>query len=445
MVAQEAMLPDSPEAEGSIEPPALAGESKLSRAMVGSGIQKIAREVREARARGNQISDLALGDFHPDYFPIPPELAEGVTSALREGFTNYPPAAGVEALLDAIADSEAAALGSNFSRDGIAVASGARPLIFATLSVLVDPGDRVAFTVPSWNSLAYAKAFQASVIALEGRPENNFMPTEPELSSAIRRAKVVLLASPQNPSGGVLSERTLDLICDAVASENVRRRRCGETPLYLLFDQVYSRLCFDAERAPSPLRHLERISPHLVVVDGISKSMAATGLRVGWAFGDPRLISRIRALLVHMGALAPHAEQVGVARFLMNPEAVQRQGQRLRTGLRSRLDRLFNGLADLQGRGLPVETIRPEGGLYLSARFKLSGLIDPGGLPLATDERIRSFLLGEARSAVVPFRAFGSERDTGWFRLSVGAITEAECSEVVVRLERAILRLGPGR
>jgi aspartate aminotransferase len=138
-------------------------------------------------------------------------------------------------------------------------------------------------------------------------------------------------------------------------------------------------------------------------------------------------------LLGHVGAWAPKAEQVATAEFLDDAAAFAGFRREIQGRLRERLELLGRGLAALGQRGLPVEAVPPEGTLYLSARFDLFGR-RLGGRQIHTNEEIRRLLLQEAGVAVVPFQAFGLDREDGWFRLSVGGVSVRAIEDGMTRL-----------
>jgi aspartate aminotransferase len=179
------------------------------------------------------------------------------------------------------------------------------------------------------------------------------------------------------------------------------------------------------------------IFPYTVLLDGISKQFAATGLRVGWAVGPPALIRRMRDILGHVGAWAPKPEQVATARFLAREDDVTSYRREFVAKVEARLALLYSLFSRWKGEGLPVEAIEPQGAIYLSARFDLVGQ-EIGGKPLRNNEEIRQMLLERAGIAAVPFQAFGYRPETGWFRLSVGAVSENAILESEPRL-RAML------
>jgi aspartate aminotransferase len=181
------------------------------------------------------------------------------------------------------------------------------------------------------------------------------------------------------------------------------------------------------------VRLVPESAPYVIFVDGISKAFAATGLRVGWGVGPPAVISAIRDFLGHVGAWAPRAEQVATAELLRDPAAVDAYGREFRAQLEARLDRLHQGFSAMHAAGLPVRDISPQGAIYLSVQFDLIGKRG-----FRTNDEVRSYLLREAGFAMVPFQAFGLEGETGWFRLSVGAVSLRDIDEALPRVEAAL-------
>ncbi|HEY7636486.1 MAG TPA: aminotransferase class I/II-fold pyridoxal phosphate-dependent enzyme [Gemmatimonadales bacterium] len=410
--------------------------------LVGSRILAIADEVRALQAGGRQICNLSIGDFDPREFPVPRPLLERIEGAFRRGETNYPPSSGIPALRQQISALYAREFGLSIPAGSIVVTGGARPGLFAAYQLTVDPGDRVVFPVPSWNNDNYCELAGAAPVAIECSRSTAFLPTAAMLTKSLRGARLLVLNSPVNPTGTAFDSTTLGAICDAVLEENARRSP-GEPPLYLLYDQVYWMLTFGglAHVVPSVLR--PEIAPYTILVDGISKVFAATGLRVGWVCPPEQLSARFSAFLGHVGAWAPRPAQVGTAEMLADTEAVATARQVMRVGLERRLDRLHAGLMALRRDGLPVEAIAPAGAMYLSVRF---GSGAPGGDGRAArdaTEHVRRHLLEHAGLAAVPFEAFGYDGEPGWFRLSVGSVSESAIGEALVRLRDALQQLQP--
>jgi aspartate aminotransferase len=211
--------------------------------------------------------------------------------------------------------------------------------------------------------------------------------------------------------------------------------------VFLMYDQVYWSLEFGRERPMTPPGLVPEVAPHTVMLDAISKSLASTGLRVGWSVAAPAVTQAMSDLLGHVGAWAPKAEQIATAEFLDDAAAFGAFRIEMHRRLRERLELLHRELEALRERGLPVETIAPEGTLYLSARFDLFGRRGGAGREIATNEDIRRLLLHEAGVAVVPFQAFGLARENGWMRLSIGAVSPAAIRDGMARLGGVIAGL----
>lgn len=411
--------------------------SDLATGVVGSEILKIAAEVRQARARGEQLLDLTVGDFSPEQFPIPECLQKEIDLAYVEKQTNYPPSDGVLALREEVARLLERDQGLSYPVESILIAGGARPILYGTYRTVLDEGDAVLYSVPSWNNNHYAHLTRVEPIELEGRREHGFFPTAGEFASVIGRARLLVLNSPMNPTGTVVDPGELREISRMVVEENRRRAKTGAKGLFILYDQIYSALHFGEARRSSPPELVPDAVPYTVLLDGISKQFAATGLRVGWAVGPPELIRRMRDILGHVGAWAPRPEQVGTARFLGDAGAVEAHRRSFTAGIRRRLDLLFGMFARLRSEGFPVDAIEPQGAIYLSARLDLVGA-EIEGRRIETNQQIARLLISRAGIAAVPFQAFGYRPETGWFRLSVGAVSEEEIRRAEPRL-RALL------
>jgi aspartate aminotransferase len=250
---------------------------------------------------------------------------------------------------------------------------------------------------------------------------------------------LLVLNSPVNPTGTVLTGEQLSGICEAVLEEN-ERRGGRERPLYLLYDQVYWMLTFGVPHV-HPVTLNPAMAPYTVYVDGISKSFAATGLRVGWAMGPTAIVQQMSDLLTHVGAWAPRPEQVATTTLLGNDAEIDSYHGQMKGEVLARLQGLHDGIAELKKDGLPVDAAIPSGAIYLSARFALAGRRKPDGALLENDEDVRSYLLREAGLAAVPFTAFGQPNGDGWFRLSVGAVSLKDITELMPRVKEAVSRL----
>ena len=405
-----------------------------ARAMQGSLILQIAGEVRALIAQGQPVCNLTVGDFDARQFPIPRELRDGVVAAIDAGHTNYPPSEGIPELRAAVAKLYSRRLGVEVTPDWVVIASGARPVMYATFRLFLEPGDELLFAVPSWNNGYYAQLCGCTAVAVPTRAEDNFFPTAALLKGPLETARVFSLNSPLNPTGTAISAEQLADVAGAIVAENKRREGTGQPPVIWMWDQVYWQLTFGGAKHHHPCVLVPEVTPYVVTVDAISKAFAATGLRVGWAVLPPILAERMKAFLGHVGAWAPRPEQVATAKLLEDDDAMARFGETFRAGLNERLTTLHDGL-----QALGVEHLVPQGAMYLAVRFdKLFGRPGIDERPMFLNEDVRKFLLHKAGCAAVPFQAFDLPGDTGWFRMSVGAVSVADLRAMFERLARVL-------
>jgi aspartate aminotransferase len=417
-----------------------ASLSDSARSLIGSEILKIASEIRKMVAAGKTVCNLTVGDFNPKYFPIPAVLMEEIHKALEAGETNYPPSDGLLRLREAVADFAAREHGVRYPLESTLIASGSRPLLYAAYRCVVNPGDVVVYPAPSWNNNHYVNLTKGKGVDLPTGPENGFQPTLAQIEPHLASAQMIALNTPLNPSGTVMKTKHLRAIAQAIVDENARRTKAGRRQLFLLFDQVYGSLVFGTSKHDHPAALAPEIAPWVITVDGISKGLAATGLRVGWLLAAPELTSRMRDLIGHVGAWAPRPEQVATAKFLQNEGAVDAFRKQMNGAVRERLEALHAGFTAMKADGLPVDCIDPQGAIYLSLRLNVIGRsID--GTVIDGNERIRQVILEHAGLAAVPFQAFGLMEETGWFRLSVGAVSMDEIANMFPRLRALLARI----
>ncbi|MFA9214262.1 MAG: pyridoxal phosphate-dependent aminotransferase [Candidatus Methylacidiphilales bacterium] len=408
--------------------------------LIGSEIIKLGNEINQKIKEGQQIYNLTIGDFNPKVFNIPSVLKEYIIEAYRNDETNYPPADGIFELKKAIQNFISKFEHIDFADDEIMVAGGGRPLIYAIYQTIIDKNDKVVYPVPSWNNNHYCHLSEAQKDEIETKAENGFMPTPEEIAPHLNDAVLLALCSPLNPTGTTFKEDQLAQICDLVLAEN-KKREGIKKPLYVLYDQIYWMLRTNGIEHYNPITLRPEMKKYTIFVDGISKSLAATGVRVGWSLGPAEIIGKMKSILGHVGAWAPKAEQVATAKFLNNEADLQLFLAELKQKIDIRFSGLYNGFNDLKAKGFPVQIIAPEGAIYLTAKFALLGKTLPNGNVIKTTEDITSFLLNYAQLAVVPFTAFGCPSGTDWYRISIGTLKENEIPDLLTKLENALLLL----
>jgi aspartate aminotransferase len=406
----------------------------------GSAILKIAAQINAMQAEGRDICNLTVGDFSPAQFRVPAKLAEVVAQAYEDGNTNYPPAVGLPGTRRAVRDLYERRLGLNYPVDSVVMGSGARPPIFATYALVVQAGDKVLYGIPSWNNHYYCHINGGIVVGIETGADTDFLLDAKHLEGQLDGVALICLNSPLNPCGTAFSADALGSLCDVILAENERRKGRGERPVMVLYDQVYWMLCFGDVEHVTPPGVRPEMAAYTILVDAISKSFAATGLRVGWGVLPPGLTPAYKALIGHMGAWAPRPTQLATEALLDDEDAIDEYHAEMKSGVEARLNALHQGFEAMRQAGLPVRSLAPQGAIYLSARFSILGR-EVDGRALATDDDIRSYLLQEASFGLVPFQAFGLVQDTGWMRLSVGAVGLDEIEAGLKRIEAALQKL----
>jgi aspartate aminotransferase len=414
--------------------------SYLSETLIGSEIVKLGGEIREKIRLGERIYNFTVGDFDPSIFPIPRELEDGIIEAYRNHFTNYPAAEGNLDLREALSSYIKESEGLNYAANEILVSSGGRPLIYATYRAMCDKDDKIIYAVPSWNNNHYTHFVGGDHIVIEATAENNFMPTAEDIRPHIQDAAFISLCSPQNPTGTTFRKEVLAAICDMVLKEN-KRRSDDQKKLYILYDQMYWRLNYGDIQHYNPVSLRPEMQQYTIFIDAISKIFAATGVRVGWSMGPAPIMAKMRAILTHVGAWAPMAEQKAVAGFLRKHEAINSFLCNFKKEIEERLNRIYDGFMSLKKAGLPVDAIAPEAAIYLTIKIDAAGKKTPDEKILKNQAEVTAYLLNEAKLAVVPFYAFGADRSSPWYRLSVGTCKKEEINEMIGKLKEALEKL----
>lgn len=414
--------------------------SHLSQTLIGSEIVKLGGEIRERIRKGEKIYNFTVGDFDPQIFPIPKELEDEIVEAYRNRFTNYPPGEGSLELREAVAEFAKKYQGLEYSTDEILIASGGRPLIYALFRAVCDEGDKVIYAVPSWNNNHYVHFVSGQHIVVEAKPENNFMPVAEDIRPHIQDAVFIALCSPQNPTGTTFRKEELKAICDMIVDEN-KRRSDDQKKLYVMFDQMYWHLTYGDIRHYDPVSLNPEIRKYTVYIDAISKVFASTGVRVGWSLGPAGLLNKMKAILSHVGAWAPMAEQKALTKFLAQTKAIDSYLSHFKNEISERLQRIYEGLIKLKNEGHAVDAVAPEAAIYLTIKFDLVGKKTTDGKKLETQSDVTSYLLQHASLAIVPFYAFGASANSSWYRLSVGTCKKEEINEMLSKLKSALDQL----
>lgn len=414
--------------------------SKLAETLIGSEIVKLGADIKEKIRLGDKIYNYTIGDFDSSVFPIPKELETEIIAAYQDHHTTYPPAEGIASLRTAVANFIERGQGLRFESNEILIAAGGRPLIYTAYRAIVDIGDKVIYAVPSWNNNHYVHFTEGEHVVIESKLENNFMPIAADLEAHLDGAVLLALCSPLNPTGTTFTREELEKICTLVVDEN-KKRGANAKKLYVLYDQIYWTLTYGDIEHHDPVSVNPAMKEFTIYIDGISKSFASTGVRVGWALGPSFLIEKMKAINSHLGAWAPMAEQNAVAKYLMKEEAITAFFDKFKFALQERLVRIYEGFKALKAAGHDVDAVAPQAAIYLTVQINLAGKQQPDGTVLADQAAVTSYMLNEAKLAIVPFAAFGATGANSWYRLSVGTCLVHEIDEMLLKLKTALEKL----
>jgi len=406
--------------------------SEIGNNIIGSEIIKISQQIKEI-SKTKPVVNLTIGDFNSKVWPIPSSLREDIIDCYREDLTNYPNSQGEINLRESVSKHIKHQFDIDYSPEEILIGGGVRPLIYTVYKAIVNPNDEVIYPVPSWNNNHYCFLHGAIKQEIECKPENSFFPTAKDIDNRIdKNTSLICICSPQNPTGRVINPEVLKSICDLVVNENrIRESQVGSRPLYLFFDQIYSDLT-RFETFVHPLTLCPEIKDYLICADGISKSLNATGIRVGWLFGPKEVIGKMTEILSHIGAWAPKPEQHAVSRFIDNSyNEYLNHIQYVRNEYENITFKICNKFDELKEKGFRVDSQTPEGGIYVSIYLDY---VHSFG---STEDYI-SFLINECGLGIVPFEYFGSKQNKGWFRLSIGNICDLNLTKIIDVIEESV-------
>ncbi len=409
--------------------------------LIGSEIIKLAWEINARIKEGQKIFNLTIGDYNSEIFPIPGMLTEEIKKAYDEHYTNYPPGEGILPLREAIQTYIKEEGKMEYDANEILVAGGSRPLIYAIYKTLLDTKDTVLFPVPSWNNNHYVHLTGCKGIEVETSPENNFLPVLKDFKKYLSKVQLIALCSPLNPTGTCFSKKSLNSICKAVVKENEKRKQKGKKALYIMYDQIYWGLASNKSPHVDPVSLYPELRDYTIYIHGISKVFAGTGVRVGWAWGPDKVISKMKSLLGHVGAWAPKAEQKATSVFLKSKKEVKSYLKWINNEISFRLDGFYDGFMKLKENGYAVDALKPQGAIYLTVLFDLIGFKTKDGKILQNTADVTKFLLEEAKVAMVPFSAFGSKTKMPWYRLSVGTCSREDVNNIILSLTEALKTL----
>jgi len=376
--------------------------TRMSRLGTETAFEVLAR-AQALERKGRDVVHLEIGE--PD-FDTPKHIRDAAVQALNDGWTHYGPSAGLAEMREAVAQDVARTRGIPVSADEVVVTPGGKPILFFTLLALLDEGDEAIYPNPGFPIYESVIRFAgAKPVPLRLREESNWAFDPDELDRLITpRTKVLVLNSPHNPTGGVLSVAALDRVAAAARKHSFS----------ILSDEIYSRLVYDGEARS--IASYPGLKDRTIILDGFSKTYAMTGWRLGYGVMETALAKHVARLMTNCNSCtATFVQRAGIAALQGSQAPVEAMVEEFRV----RRDRLVAGLNGLPG----VSCRMPGGAFYAFPNITGTGM---------TSQQMADGLLDEAGVAVLSGTAFGSFGE-GYLRLS--------CANSLAKLETALERM----
>ncbi len=373
--------------------------------VTGEGAFEVLARARELEREGRNIVHLEIGQ--PD-FPTPEYIQEAAKDAMSAGHTGYTASNGILECREALAEEAGAARGVEVGPDSIVITPGAKPIIFFGMLALIDPGDEVIYPDPGFPIYASCIRLAGGVpVPVPLREDRQFRLDPDELASLVTpKTKMVLINSPHNPTGSMLSTEDVEQISDV----------CDRHDLWLMSDEPYKRVVYEGEFA-SPLS-VPGMAERTLVVDGHSKAYAMTGWRLGFGIGPTELMDAISLLQVNCTSCTAAFTQMAGAAAVCGPQS---DTTAMVTEFHRRRDVIVGGLNALPG----VSCVVPKGAFYAWPNVSQVANGDVGSLATA--------LLEDSGVACLPGTSFGAQ-GADFLRFSYANSTE--------NLQEALRRIG---
>jgi aspartate/methionine/tyrosine aminotransferase len=391
--------------------------SRLIAAVAESATLAIDAKAKALKAAGEDVIGFGAGE--PD-FATPAAIVEAAAAACRDPKNHrYTPTAGLPELREAIAVKTVRDSGLHVEPSQVLVTNGGKQAVLEAFASLLDPGDEVLVPAPYWTTYPEAIALAQGVsVPIVTDEETGFKVTLDQLEAArTDRTKVLLFVSPSNPSGAVYPPEQVEAI----------GRWAVERGIWVITDEIYEHLVYDGRTAASMPVVVPELADHCVVVNGVAKTYAMTGWRVGWLIGPPDVVKAATNFQSHATSnVANVSQRAALAAVSGDLTAVAE----MREAFDRRRRRIWEMLNDIPG----VRCVEPEGAFYAYPSFRDVLGREIRGRSAQTTLELAEILLEEARVAIVPGEAFGTP---GYARLSY-ALGDDDLVEGVTRIGKLL-------
>lgn len=367
---------------------------------------------RALEAEGKHIIHLQLGE--PD-FDTPEHIVDAAVNALRSGDTHYTPTAGIPALRQAIAEYTSQTRGLEFAPENVVVTPGGKPIMFFVVLALAGEGDEVVYPDPGFPIYQSVVNFAgATPVPLTLKEEEGFGFSPEQIRSLVNdKTKLVIINSPHNPTGGMISEESLEELA----------RLAVKHDFMVMTDEIYSRIAYDYDSVPKSISTYPGMKERTIILDGFSKTFAMTGWRLGYGVMPTPLAQQITRLAVNCNSCTPgFIQQAGIAALTGPQEPVEAMVEEFRR----RRDVVVNGLNEIPG----ISCIQPAGAFYVFPNVKQLG---------KTSDDVANDLMYEGHVALVSGTSFGAAGE-GYIRISYANSLE-NLQESLRRIKETVERV----
>ena len=370
--------------------------SQIARNVRASTTMSIDAMFKQMKAEGADVIGFAVGE--PD-FPTPDHIKAAGHEAIDKNNTRYTPASGTNALKAAVCRRMKEDLGIEYTTDQVVISSGAKHLLYLALRALVDPGDEIILPVPGYVSYyELIKMVGGVPVLVQTTEEEGFKLTAEKLEGAITdRTKAMILNSPCNPTGMVYDRDQLKALTDV----------CVKKDIYIIADEIYYSLVYDGKPFTSIASLGEEVTERLILVNGVSKSYAMTGWRIGYALTRPDIAKVMSSYVSHSTGSPCTISQYAAVTALESP---QDQVETMRQAFEERRNYMVERMNSIEG----VRCTKPEGAFYVL--MDLSAVLGKtlGGDLIRDDVDFATAFLKQQGVAVVPGEGFGAPGYVRW-------------------------------
>jgi aspartate/methionine/tyrosine aminotransferase len=372
---------------------------------------EVLAKAKALERQGKKIIHLEIGE--PD-FDTPKNIKDAAVKALYEGHTHYTPSAGIPELREAIAEDVSKTRNIEVDPDEVVVTPGAKPIMFFAILACVNPGEEVLYPNPGFpiyeSVINFVRAKPVPIPLLE---ENDFrVDTEYVKEKITKKTKMIILNSPENPTGGILTKGDIKVIADCIADRD---------DVVVLSDEVYNRIIYEGKH--ESIASLPGMKEKTIILDGFSKTYAMTGWRVGYGVMRKDLAQKIAQLMTNSNSCTCAFIQVACIEALKGPQDAT---EKMVAEFKRRREVIVSGLNKIKG----VTCKKPHGAFYVFPNIKGTGM---------SSQKLSDYLLNEAGVAVLPGTSFGKYGE-GYLRLSFANSIE-NIQEALNRMSEAIEKL----